>query len=310
MIEIKDLTKRYGEILALDSISFEVRAGEVVGFLGPNGAGKTTTLRILTCFLPPTSGSVRVAGLALPEGSLEVRALIGYLPENNPLYGDMEVLEYLTWGARMRGLSGPDSARAVRRAVERCGVGPVVGRDIDELSKGYRQRVGFAHAILHDPPILLLDEPTSGLDPNQARTVMGLIQELKKEKTVMLSSHILPEVQASCDRVVIIHKGRIAAQGSPSELAGGARPRIVLVLKAGKVHGPEASEALRGLEGVDEVEARTAGGELLLSIMQKEGEGDLRPEVFRLAAGRKWPVLELRREGASLDEIFRQLTLN
>ena len=210
--------RRYGPVTAVDGISFEVAAGQVVGFLGPNGAGKTTTLRILAGCLRPTSGKVAVAGQDAAADAVDSRALIGYLPENNPLYEDMEVCEYLRWCAGARGLSAADTSRAIARAVERCGLSEVAGRAIGELSKGYRQRVGLAAAIVHDPPVLLLDEPTAGLDPNQAVEIRRLIVELGREKAVLFSSHILPEVKAACSRALVIHKGKIAAEVPQEEL--------------------------------------------------------------------------------------------
>ncbi|MBI4424795.1 MAG: ATP-binding cassette domain-containing protein [Elusimicrobia bacterium] len=309
MIKVEELVRRYGETTAVGGISFEIPAREVVGFLGPNGAGKTTTLKVLTGYLYPTSGKVTIAGLDVSERSLDCRRSVGYLPENNPLYEEMEVVECLEWCARMRGLDASRAGRAIQSAVERCGLGAVVGKDIGQLSKGYRQRVGLAAAILHDPPILLLDEPTSGLDPNQAAEVRGLIAELRKEKTVLLSSHILSEVKASCDRVIIIHQGRIAAQGKPSELeaAGSAGQRLRLVLKA-DAEDPNIERALQGLPGVASVARERADGELAFLVAGQAEAGDLRSAVFGLAAERRWPLLELFREGASLEEVFRRLT--
>ena len=309
MIHVDNLVRRYGETVAVGGISFDIPAREVVGFLGPNGAGKTTTLKVLTGFLFPSSGTVTVAGHDSATSPLECRRAVGYLPENNPLYEEMEVTEYLEWCAAARGLEPARTSAAIKSAVLRCGLGSVVGQDIGRLSKGYRQRVGLAAAILHDPPILLLDEPTSGLDPNQAAEVRALIAELRREKTVLYSSHILSEVKASCDRVLIIHRGLIVAQGSPAELeaaAGGAQ-RLELVLADGG-RAQSVAESIRALEGVADVALREAAGEASLTITTRAEAGDLRAKVFALAAEKRWPVLELYREGASLEDVFRSLT--
>jgi ABC-2 type transport system ATP-binding protein len=221
MIEVSQLTKTYGSTVALDHVTFAIQPGEVVGLLGPNGAGKTTMLKILTGFLPPTEGSARVAHFDVLEQSLDVRRRIGYLPETNPLYEELAVYESLTWTARLRGMAPADYGGAIRRVIESCGLQAVVGKDIAHLSKGFRQRVGLAQAMLHDPEILILDEPTSGLDPNQQDEVHALIQTMRQKKTVLLSTHILSEASRVCDRVLIIHKGKIVADGAP---AGFGRP--------------------------------------------------------------------------------------
>lgn len=307
MISVQNLCKAYGPTVAVEDITFEVGKGEVVGFLGPNGAGKTTTLKILTSFLPPTSGTVSVAGYDVSKDHLEARRHLGYLPELNPLYEDMEVTEYLEWAASVRGFRGPEKVRRVRRMVEVCGLGDGVGKEIGHLSKGYRQRVGLAQAILHDPPILLLDEPTSGLDPNQTREVRDLILELKKEKTVMLSTHILPEVQASCNRILIIHKGRIVAQGDPRGLAQQAQGAVRYTLVLRRAEGQ--ARAVEELPGVDSADIREADGEVTLEVRAKETGEDLREGLFRLAVERGWVLLELKKESRSLEEVFHQLTL-
>jgi len=308
MITAKGLSRRYGDTLAVDDVSFEIARGEVAGFLGPNGAGKTTTLRMLSGFLPPTSGTAMLGGHDVCADPIEVRRRIGYLPENNPVYEDMEVAEYLEWTADLRGFSGRARTMRVRDSVESCGLGDVLSKPIGLLSKGFRQRTGLAAAILHDPEILLLDEPTSGLDPNQTHEVRQLIQSLKKEKTVLLSTHILPEVQASCDRVLIIRKGRIAASGSPADLirAGGAA-RVRVKLRDAELSA--VREGLKGLAGAADAEVEEAGGELDAWVAAGDRELDLREAVFRLAVKRRWTLLELRREEASLESVFRELTL-
>src|SRR5579864_2365504 len=248
MIEVANLTKRYGSTLALDHVTFAIQPGEVVGLLGPNGAGKTTMLKMLTGYLPPTEGSAKVANFSVLDESLKVRQRIGYLPETNPLYEELAVYESLEWTARLRGMPTTAYAAAIRQVIDVCGLANVVGKDVAHLSKGYRQRVGLAQAILHDPEILILDEPTSGLDPNQQLEVRQLIQTLKQKKTVLLSTHILSEAQSTCDRVLIIHQGRIAADGSPDVLGQrmGRSQKLLLELKA---PAAEAEQTLAGLPG-------------------------------------------------------------
>jgi len=218
MIEVKDLVKRYGSVLALDGVSFKVRGGEVLGFLGPNGAGKTTTMKILTCFIAPTSGQVSVAGHDIFGEPLEVRRRVGYLPENAPLYPDMRVVEYLDFVGEVRSMARKERASAMDRVIAECGLTEVVDREIRNLSKGYRQRAGLAQAMMHDPQILILDEPTSGLDPNQIAEIRDLIRKMGRERTVILSTHHLAEVEATADRVLIVHHGKLVADGTPREL--------------------------------------------------------------------------------------------
>lgn len=310
MIELKNLSKSYGSTQAVSDLSFEVRSKEVFGFLGPNGAGKSTTLRILAGYLAPTSGCAKLGGRDIAEDGLEARRRIGYLPENNPLYDEMETAEYLEWCAMVRNLRGARRTARVRYAVEACDLGEVLGRRIEFLSKGFRQRVGLAAAILHDPDILLLDEPTSGLDPNQAREVRGLIARLKLEKTVVLSTHILSEVEASCDRILILNRGRIAAQGTPKELLGeaGRSESLSLIVKAGAERAGEIEEALGLLPGTPAARARKRGELWAVSLEAGEESPDLREPVFRLAVQRGWVLLEMKREGASLESLFERLT--
>lgn len=309
MIEVRELTKRYGSEVAVDRISFTVRSGEVLGFLGPNGAGKTTTMKVITCYLPPTEGTVWVEGLDVRQNSLAIRQRIGYLPENTPLYPDMVTYDYLEFMAAMRGLQGAVRRRRLAEVIEVCGLGDVLAKRIDTLSKGYRQRVGLAQAMVHDPPILILDEPTSGLDPNQIVEIRSLIKTLGREKTVILSTHILPEVQASCDRVLIIHRGQIVADGTPDELQsahGGQR----ILFGVQQVSETEVRSALARIDGVqlEEVQAESDG--TLLLRLSAEDQQDLRPELFRLAVERGWTLTELHRERVDLEEVFRQLTMN
>jgi len=307
MITVDQLTKRYASTLALDHVSFSIQPGEVVGLLGPNGAGKTTMLKMLTGYLPPSEGSAKVADLSVQDQSLEVRRHIGYLPETNPLYDDLAVYESLAWTARLRGMEPGISAGAIRRVVGQCGLESVVGKDIGQLSKGYRQRVGLAQAILHDPEILILDEPTSGLDPNQQQEVRQLIQALRQRKTVLLSTHILSEAQSGCDRVLIIHRGRIVADGSP-ELLGRRMARGLRILLELKAPAREAQQALAGLPGVDraELQKESESGTVILTL--ESSETDVREVVFEMAASRRWPILQMTPETLSLEDVFRQLT--
>ncbi len=308
MIVLKELCKRYGSVSAVEDLSFTVKDREVVGFLGPNGAGKSSTLRMLAGFLAPSSGTATVAGFDVFENSLEVRRRIGYLPESNPLYEEMDVSEFLEWTGEVRGLKGQALTRGVRRSVEACVLGEVLSKPIGFLSKGYRQRTGLAAAILHNPEILLLDEPTSGLDPNQTAQVRSLINELRLEKTVLLSTHLLSEVEASCDRVVILNHGTIAAQGTPYELAArGSQPRVTAVFRSPTLSENPLREGLEGIDGVLRVSLELH--EDMWSVALDAAEGaDPREAVFRLAAERGWPLLELRREEASLEKVFRELT--
>jgi ABC-2 type transport system ATP-binding protein len=303
MIEVSQLTKRYGSTLAVDNVSFSIRPGEVIGLLGPNGAGKTTMLKMLTGYLPPTHGSAQVAGLDVLEQPLEVRRRLGYLPETNPLYDELAVLESLQWAARLRGV--PDDVASLRPVIRSCGLESVVSKDISELSKGYRQRVGLAQAILHDPEILILDEPTSGLDPNQQLEVRQLIQTLRQRKTVILSTHILSEAQSSCDRVLIVHRGHIVADGSPRDLGqGSGGARLVVELKAPAA----AKEQLQVLPGVQSIVTEAASSNSTLFRIDAAAGTDLREAVFDMAARNHWPILHLARESASLEDVFRQLT--
>ena len=303
MIEVEQLTKRYAGHWAVDNLSFTVARGEVVGFLGPNGAGKTTTMRILSCFLPATSGTARVAGFDVFSQSLEVRRRVGYMPENTPLYADMRVEEFLTYRAALRGL---DSTRARRRlgdVLDLCSLRDVNRRIIGHLSKGYRQRVGLADALLHEPELLILDEPTIGLDPGQIREVRELIHRLGGKHTVLLSSHILPEVEAACSRVIIINRGRIVASGTPAELI--RQSRAVDVLRVELNAGPaDASAALRELPGVGEVaSAGEAEGWMSFHLGVAAG-ADPREAIFQLAMTRGWKLRELSRRTPSLEEVF------
>jgi len=309
MISVDHLRKSYGPTLAVNDVSFEVSDREVLGFLGPNGAGKTTTMRILTGFIPPTGGAARVGGYDVVEKPLEARARIGYLPESAPLYEDMGVVDYLNYVAEMRGIASPDRRGRVRRVVDLCGLGRELPKNIGQLSKGYRQRVGLAQAMIHEPDILILDEPTSGLDPNQIVEIRSLIREIGREKTVILSTHILPEVSATCDRVIIIARGKLVGTGTPEELTrqgGGAGVTVVL-----RGHGDDVDRGLGELTEVEAVDFLGPEADALryhLKVRAGAKLTDLAESVAALAASRKWPLRELRPEAVSLEEVFRDLT--
>ncbi len=302
MIRVSNLSKRYGSFLAVDNISFEVEQGGVVRFLGPNGAGKTTTIRILTCYHPASSGSASVAGFDVFADSIEVRRRIGYLPESTPLYPDMRVREYLNFRGKLRGMNVTERRDAIRSVVERCWLGEFIDRPIGQLSKGMKQRVGLADAIMHDPPMLILDEPTIGLDPTQIRETRNLIRELGERHTILLSSHILHEVEQMCSRTIIIAGGRIVARGSPQELRDhfSAEARIVAELKA---PAQEVETSLRGLSGVEALELTSNNGWVRASVQPKPTH-DVREDVFRLSTSKGWALRELHREAASLEDFF------
>jgi len=301
MIEAENLTRYYGPTRAVYNINFHVDKGEIVGFLGPNGAGKTTTMRMLTGFLPPSDGTARVAGFDVFYDSLEVRRRVGYMPETVPLYPEMTVWAYLDYMAALRQL--PDRGQVVDRALEACSIGDHADTAIGKLSKGYRQRVGLAQAILHEPEVLILDEPTIGLDPRQVTEVRALIREIGREHTVILSSHILPEVSQTCGRVLIINKGEIVAEGTPDELTAqlqGAERVLVRIADA----SPEAIEVLERVDGVIGVES-VDGEAYQVSCIR---EHDLRAELAHAVVEQDWGLLELRSVGMSLEDIFLELT--
>ena len=310
-IAVRNLTKTYGEQTAVDNISFEVRTGEILGFLGPNGAGKTTTMKILTCYMPPTAGSVEVDGLDVIEHSLAVRRKIGYLPEMNPLYHEMNVLDYLEYSAQLHGLRGGAVQHRIREMVQVCGLESVRHKDIGEMSKGFRQRVGLAQAMIHDPEVLILDEPTSGLDPNQIVEIRNLIKKLGRAKTVILSTHILSEVQATCDRVLIINEGKIVADGTPEHLQQEfhGNESLTLELRAGSGDPlQEVAPHLRTLASVTDVTLLAEkSGVSRFEVFCEKGS-DVREAAFRLAVSRGWVLLEMQRKATTLEEVFHKLT--
>ena len=310
-IAVRNLTKVYGEQKAVDAISFDVKTGEILGFLGPNGAGKSTTMKIITCYLPQTSGTIEVDGLSTVERSLEVRKKIGYLPENNPLYHEMNVLEYLEYAAQLHGMRGTQISGRIKEMVHVCGLETVRHKDIGELSKGFRQRVGLAQAMIHEPDVLILDEPTSGLDPNQIVEIRNLIKQLGRAKTVILSTHILSEVQATCDRVLIINEGKIVADGTPEKLRADFQgsESVTIELRTGSTD-PVAQIApkLRSLTGVGSVELLgQKNGSSRFELHVEKGT-DVRESVFRMAVAEGWTLLEMQRKATTLEEVFHKLT--
>jgi ABC-2 type transport system ATP-binding protein len=306
MIKVENLTKRYAGQAAIRDLNFEVGKGEVMGFLGPNGAGKTTTMRILAGFMPATSGRASIAGFDIFEQSLQARTRLGYMPENVPLYSDMRVTEYLEYRAALKGVPHRRIAERVGDVKELCGVKDVERKIIGALSKGYRQRVGLADALLHEPDLLILDEPTIGLDPNQIRQVRELIKNLGRQHTILLSTHILPEVEMTCSRVIIIHKGRIEACDTPENLLGKLRQAggVVLEAKVGKDNG---AEELKKISAVRDV-TTDVDGEWNVFSLRVESGADVREEVFRLATARHWTVRELTQRRATLEDVFVEIT--
>jgi ABC-2 type transport system ATP-binding protein len=304
MIEVEHLTKTYGQISAVNDVSFTVERGEILGFLGPNGAGKTTTMRILTCFIPATSGSARVAGFDVFTDSLEVRRRIGYLPERVPLYGDMSVDSYLDFVARIKGVPSRDRRRQIEEIKERCGIEEISNRLIAKLSRGYAQRVGIAQALLNDPEVLILDEPTVGLDPNQIVEIRNLIKSLAGKRTIILSTHILPEVSMICDSVAIINEGRIVARDTLNHLAADKQIRLNLVVRGPK---EEVLRTVLALEGVDSAVLAADDDYARLRVVFKP-EIDVREDLSNKIVKNGWGLLELRPDQANLEEVFIRAT--
>lgn len=308
MIEVKNLTKRFGQHTAIEGISFSAEPGEILGFLGPNGAGKTTTMRILTCFFPPSSGRAVVAGHDCFESSLEVRKRIGYLPESVPIYRDMSVRHYLSFVAGIKGMGAKEIKKGVLSVMGDCGLGDVSERLIGELSKGYRQRVGLAQALVNDPDVLVLDEPTVGLDPRQIREIRKLIKELTGRRTVIISTHILPEVRMVCDRIVIVNNGRLVAVDTPENLTAHLRTSTRIALR---VQGPsqEVLQVLRAIPGVKKVE-EAAENPLLEGcgfVVELHKGTDSRRTLPPAIIGRNWDLIEMHALEMSLEDVFIQL---
>jgi len=306
MIKVQNLTKRYAGHIAIKDLNFEVGKGEIMGFLGPNGAGKTTTMRILASYMPPSSGRATVAGFDVFEQSLEARAHLGYMPENVPLYNDMRVTEYLDYRAGLKAVPHRRLKERVGDVKELCGLKEVEKQLIGTLSKGYRQRVGLGDALLHEPDLLILDEPTIGLDPNQIRQVRELIKNLGKQHTILLSTHILPEVEMTCSRVIIINKGRIEACDTPENLLGQIRQAGGVIVEA-RVGSDNGAEELKKVSGVRDVTTETDGEWKIYSLRVESGT-DVREEVFRLASARRWTLRELSQRRATLEDVFVEIT--
>lgn len=304
-IVIEDLTKKYGVQKAVNNISFEIKTGEVVGFLGPNGAGKSTTMKMITCYMAPSSGDVKLDDLSVlndPEG---IKKKIGYLPENNPLYTDMPIVEYLKFAAEIQGVPKGNISKRIAEMIDMCGLEVEKHKKINELSKGYRQRVGLAQAMIHDPEVLILDEPTTGLDPNQIIEIRKLIKKLGKEKTVILSSHILSEVEATCDRILIINKGRIVADGSSDTLRQAAQGQEVLTIKI-DADVKEIEKELLDLPSVEKVSA-LEGKDGFFQVQSKP-EKESRKPIFDLCVNKKWYLTEMTGTETRLEDVFRDLT--
>jgi gliding motility-associated transport system ATP-binding protein len=312
MIKVEGLTKRYARTVAVDDISFEVQKGQIVGFLGPNGAGKTTTMRVLTCFLPPTAGTAQVAGFDVLEQAMEVKKRIGYLPETPPLYPDMEVSEYLTFVGKLKGLAGADVPKRVNEVCDRCAITDVRMKLIGKLSKGYRQRVGLAQAILHNPDVLILDEPTSGLDPKQIIETRELIGSLAGDHTIILSTHILSEVEHTCERVIIINQGKLVAQDTVANLTNRLRgsESVALEITAtnGNLNNTEVRQKLEQVAGVSRVVLKDTKDNRCAFEVESLSGRSVRADLARAVVSAGWDLQELRAVGFSLEDIFLQLT--
>jgi ABC-2 type transport system ATP-binding protein len=306
MIEARNLSKAFGPVEAVKDLSFAISEGEVVGLLGPNGAGKSTTIKMLTGYLTPTSGTVKVAEMDTSRDIQAIRRRIGYMPQDIPLYEDMIVLDYLHFISDIRQIPAAGRREKIKEVAERCSIEKVITQSIGTLSSGYKQRVGLAQALIHNPDILILDEPTSDLDPNQIVEIRNLIKEIGIEKTVIVSSHILSEVQATCGRVMIISEGKLVADGSPDELLARERSDNVVHLTFQDVGPEEGGEAIGRLDGVSKVKVLEAGR----FIVEAKTGKDVRPDLFHLAVARNWVILEMRTEQISLEEVFRKLTMN
>ena len=307
MIKAENLTKKFNNFKAVDDVSFEIQKGEIVGLLGPNGAGKTTTLRILTGYFNPTYGQVKYDDLDNIEDGLKIRQKIGYLPENNPLYDELKVKEYLTYAAQMHNLPKDKLAEAVKKVIEICGLREKQNQEISKLSKGFKQRVGLAQALVHNPEILILDEPTEGLDPNQRIEIRDLIKKIGTEKTVILSSHVLSEVEATCNRVLIINQGKIIASGTPEELKSQSTTQTKIFLK---IEGPQDKiiEEIKKLDGVERIISAKKEGNLVNLEIETDSTKELRKPLVHLIIDNGWELYEISKHEKSLEDIFVKLT--
>lgn len=308
MIQVENLTKYFSDLCAVDQINFDVQKGEILGLLGPNGAGKTTTLRMLTGFMKPTSGNIRVKDYTIDRQPLAIKKIMGYLAESAPLYHDMLVYDYLDYVANIRAIEPQKKLSRIRKLADLCGLGEVMHQPIGELSKGFKQRVGLAHAMMNDPEILILDEPTSGLDPNQIVEIREIIKRIGKEKTVILSTHILSEVEATCDRIVIISRGKIVADGSTDSLKQSASGHKLIHLSVSHTDFQSVKNVLASLEGiVDVANMGEDDGSLRIKLFC-QSTVDMREKIYRLVKETDWVLLEFYQETQSLENIFRQLT--
>ncbi len=307
-IVVENFTQKYGVYKAVDDISFRVKTGEVLGFLGPNGAGKTTTMKAITTFFTPTEGDISVGNLSVIEQADEVKKHIGYLPENNPLYQEMPMIDYLTFVAELQGVEKSRIKERILEMVNVCGLEGEKHKRINELSKGYKQRVGLAQALIHDPDVLILDEPTAGLDPNQIVEIRELIKQIGREKTVILSSHILAEVEATCDRMLIINKGKIVADGSPKDLKKQAQGKEIVKVTIEGSNADEIFTELQGLENIDLVDFIDKNN-MSFEIQSKNGKSS-RKSIYNLCVDKKWVLMEMTPIETKLEDIFRELTMN
>jgi ABC-2 type transport system ATP-binding protein len=308
MIHVENLTKYYNQLCAVDQINFDIQKGEILGLLGPNGAGKTTTLRMLTGYLQPSSGSINIKGLSIDKHVLEIKKLLGYLPESAPLYHDMLVFDYLKYVAAIREIDSEQKLPRIRQLADLCGINEVMSQPIGELSKGYKQRVGLAHAMMNDPEVLIFDEPTSGLDPNQIVEIRKIIKEIGKEKTIILSTHILSEAEATCDRIVIINQGQIVADDSTENLKQSVSSKNIMHLCLQNADFKIVEANLSALDGVESVtKIKETDSELDVSVTCQPA-GDLRPDVYRKIKETDWILLDFHQETQTLENIFRELT--
>jgi ABC-2 type transport system ATP-binding protein len=308
MIQVEDLTKYYGDLCAVDHVSLDIKTGEILGLLGPNGAGKTTILRMLTGFLRPTNGAIRIKDYAIDEKPLEIKRIIGYLPESAPLYRDMLVYDYLSYVADIREIEAKTKFARIRNMTDLCGLNNVMHQPIGELSKGYNQRVGLAHAMMNDPEILILDEPTSGLDPNQIVEIREIIRGIGKEKTIIISTHILSEAEATCNRVVIINRGRIVADGSTDTLGQSTSQGNLITVVLQNADMESVERGLHSIRGIEDISLVNEQGDILgIKITCRHPE-DLRGEIYRRIKETNWVLLEFHQETKSLENIFRSLT--
>jgi ABC-2 type transport system ATP-binding protein len=308
MIQVENLTKYFHALCAVDQINFDIQKGEILGLLGPNGAGKTTTLRMLTGYLRPSAGRIHVKGLNIDEHTLEIKKILGYLPESAPLYHEMLVFDYLNYVAAIRQINGQPKMARIRHLADLCGINEVMHQPIGELSKGYKQRVGLAHAMMNDPEVLVLDEPTSGLDPNQIAEIRKIIKEIGKEKTIILSTHILSEAEATCDRIVIISQGKIVADGSAENLKQSTRGKNIIKLSVQNADFQTVQETLEGIEALDDITCISETDGILTASLSYPSTVDLRPKVYSKIKETDWVLLAFHQETQSLENIFRELT--